>query len=136
MIFFRCVFLTISNFYLILHPKIRYILKTEDGIILMTNNRFYTIKEIFALSGYSVPQLYKFEEFVVFDIGMNRGYASLNFANFDSCSTVYGFEINNETYNLALENLSLNPKLAYKIKTYDYGLSDKDGEVDILSCRL
>ena len=109
----------------------RIYLETEDGIKLLTNNRFYTIKEIFGRDGYSVPQLYQFKEFVVFDIGMNRGYAALKFANYDSCKAVYGFEINQETYDFALENLELNPKLANKIKTYNFGLSDKDDEIDI-----
>ena len=109
----------------------RIYLKTEDGIILATNNRFYTIKEIFARGGYSAPQLYQFKEFVVFDIGMNRGYAALKFANFDSCKAVYGFEINEETYDFSLENFNLNPGIAHKIKLYKFGLSDKNGDVDI-----
>jgi len=109
----------------------RIYLETEDGIKLVTNNRFYTIKEIYGRDGYSVPQLYQFKKFVVFDIGMNRGYAALKFANHDSCKAVYGFEINQDTYEFALENLELNPELAQKIKAYNFGLSDKDGEIDI-----
>ena len=109
----------------------RIYLKTEDGLILSTNNRFYTIKEIFAHNGYSVPQINLFKEFVVFDIGMNRGYASLKFANYESCKEVYGFEINNETYNFALENFNLNPTISHKIKPYNFGLSNVDEEVDI-----
>jgi FkbM family methyltransferase len=109
----------------------RICLETEDGIKLLTNNRFYTLKEIYGRDGYSVPQLYQFKEFVVFDIGMNRGYAALKFANYDSCKTVYGFEINQETYDFALENLDLNPNLAHKIKPYNFGLSDKDDEINI-----
>lgn len=106
-------------------------LKTEDGVILATNNRFYTIKEIFASGGYSIPHLHQFKNFVVFDIGMNRGYAALKFANFDSCKAVYGFEINQETYDFALENFNLNPSIAHKIKPYNFGLSNENGEVDI-----
>ena len=109
----------------------RIYLKTEDGIILVTNNRFYTIKEIFACGGYSVPQLHQFKDFVVFDIGMNRGYAALKFANFDSCKAVYGFEINEETYDFALENFNLNPAIIHKIKPYKFGLSDGNKTVEI-----
>ena len=109
----------------------RIYLETEDGIKLVTNNRFYTIGEIYGRDGYSVPQLYQFKEFVVFDIGMNRGYAALKFANYDSCKAVYGFEINQDTYDFALENLDLNPELANKIKAHNFGLSDEDGEIDI-----
>ena len=64
------------------------LLKTKEGIILGTNNRFYTIKEVIGFDGYSVPQLYMFDDFVVFDVGMNRAYASLRFAQFENCSAV------------------------------------------------
>ena len=109
----------------------RIYLKTEDGIVLVTNNRYGTIKEIFARNGYSVPALYQFKEFVVFDVGMNRGYSALKFAKFDSCKTVYGFEIDHDTYNFALENFDLNPDISYKIKPYNFGLSDEESDVDI-----
>jgi len=112
-------------------PENRIYLKTEDNIILVTNNRLWTIDEIFGRKGYIVPQLYLFDEFVVFDVGMNRGYASLQFANFDSCKTVYGFEIDEITYQLALENFSLNPTLSNKIKPFNFGIYDEECELDL-----
>ncbi|CEL25361.1 FkbM family methyltransferase [Methanobacterium formicicum] len=129
--FFQMCFF--NNIQLLSHSpsENRIYLETEEGIKLVTNNRFYTIGEIYARDGYSVPQLYQFKEFVVFDIGMNRGYAALKFANYDSCKAVYGFEINQDTYDFAIENLDLNPELAHKIKAYNFGLSDKDDEIDI-----
>lgn len=129
--FFQMCFF--NNIKLLAHSPIedRIYLKTEDGITLSTNHRFYTILEIFGRGGYSFHPLYQFKEFVVFDIGMNRGYAALKFANFDSCKEVYGFEINEEAYDFALENFGLNPELANKIKPHKFGLSNEDGEVDI-----
>ena len=109
----------------------KYILKSDEGIIFATNNRILTAEGIFAWNDYMVPQLYIFEEFVVFDIGMNRGYASLKFANFDSCKAVYGFEIDEDTYNLASQNFKFNPHLQHKIKSYNFGLSDLDDDVDL-----
>ena len=100
------------------------LLQTKEGIILGTNNRFYTIKEVIGFDGYSVPQLYQFKEFVVFDIGMNRGYASLRFAEFENCAAVYGFEIDDDTYNKAIYNINLNTPLSKKIKPYNFGLSN------------
>ncbi len=104
----------------------RILLKTDDNIILQTNNRFFTIMEVIGFNGYSVPQLYQFDDFVVFDIGMNRAYASLRFAVFDNCSAVYSFEIDEDTYNKGLENIKLNPYLSKKIHTYNFGLSNKE----------
>jgi len=109
----------------------RIYLKTEDGIILVTNNRFLTIDAVFARNEYSVPQLHSFKDFVVFDIGMNRGYASLKFASYDTCKAVYGFEIDPKTYNLALENFNLNPSLNDKIHPYNFGLYDEECELDL-----
>ena len=109
----------------------RIIIKTKDNIKLSTNNRFYTIKEVIGFNGYSIPQLFEFDNFSVIDIGMNRAYASLWFANFENCTNVYGFEIDEDTYNKAVYNINLNPELSKKIKYYNYGLSDKNEFVDL-----
>ena len=109
----------------------RILLETEDGIILGTNNHIWTIMEINGLNEYIIPQLYSFDDFVVFDIGMNRAYASLKFANFDNCSKVYGFEIDEFTYERAIDNINFNPSLSDKIKPYNFGLSDKDEVVEL-----
>ncbi|WP_407432348.1 FkbM family methyltransferase [Methanobrevibacter sp.] len=109
----------------------RMILKTDDDIVLSTNNHIWTLMEVNGLNEYIIPQLFYFDDFVVFDIGMNRAYASLKFANFDNCSKVYGFEIDEFTYQIALDNIKLNPKLENKIKTYNFGLSDEIETVDL-----
>lgn len=106
-------------------------LKTEDGIVIATNDRFFTIDIVLARKEYSVPQIHQFKEFVVFDIGMNRGYASLNFASYDSCKAVYGFEIDSDTYDFALENFKLNPNLSEKIKPHNFGLYNEERELDL-----
>jgi FkbM family methyltransferase len=109
----------------------RIYLKTKDNIILCTNNRFLTIDTIFGKGEYSSSHLHKFNDFVVFDVGMNRGYAALKFANFDSCKAVYGFEIDPDTYDFALENFRLNPRLSSKIRPYNFGLYNKTTELDL-----
>ena len=109
----------------------RILLKSKEGIIFSTNNHFWTIMEIYGLGGYSIPQLYYFEDFVVLDVGMNRAYASLSFANFDNCSAVYGFEIDKSTYDVALDNINLNPSIKDKITPFNIGLSDCDEFVDL-----
>lgn len=109
----------------------RILIKTDEDILFGTNNRFHTVKEVIGFNGYSIPQLYDFDEFVVFDIGMNRAYASLWFAKFNNCKSVYGFEIDPETYTKALSNINLNPTLANKITPYNFGLSNENEEVDL-----
>ena len=107
------------------------LLKTDDGIILSTNNHVFTIMEIYGLNEYMLPIFYKLEDFIVFDIGMNRAYATLKFASFNNCSAIYGFEIDKVTYDKAVENILLNPQLSNKIKTFNIGLSDVDEIVDL-----
>ena len=109
----------------------RILIKTDDGIVFGTNNRIFTVKEVLGFNGYSIPQLYDFDKFVVFDMGMNRAYASLWFANFNNCLHVYGFEIDSDTYNKALSNINLNPQLSDKISTFNFGLSNENEEVDL-----
>ena len=102
------------------------LIKDKYGTILATDNRYFNISEVIAYDTYSIPHLYEFDDFVVFDIGMNRGYASLRFAEFNNCSKVYGFEIDDVTYNKAVYNKKLNPQLADKLRFYNFGISDKN----------
>lgn len=128
---FRLCFFNNIQFLSYSHLENKLLLQTKDNIILATNNRFYTIKEVIGFNGYSIPNLFQFEKFVVFDIGMNRGYASLWFAKFENCIAVYGFEIDNETFNKAKYNFSLNKSISSKIFPYNFGLSDKNEIVDL-----
>lgn len=107
------------------------LLKDKFGTILATNNRYYNILEVIAYDSYSVPQLYEFDDFVVFDIGMNRGYSSLIFAEFDNCSRVYGFEIDDVTYDKAVYHKKLNPQLADKLKLHNFGISNKNSKEEL-----
>jgi len=130
-----CIYNNIS-FLTILPNKNRIYLKTKDGIILATNQNLFVLKEIFTQNSYLSPKLYEYEEFIFFDIGMHRGYASLAIGQMDSCKAVYGFEIDLNTFNFAQENFALNPRIARKINSYQFGLSDSDKEVNICSIPL
>lgn len=134
-IYEMCIYNDIK-FLTILPNKNRIYLKTKDGIVLTTNQNLFVLREIFTQNSYLSPKLFEYEEFVFFDIGMHRGYASLAISQMDSCNTVYGFEIDSDTYNFAQENFALNPRIAKKINSYQFGLSDSEEEVDIYSIPL
>ena len=69
------------------------------------------------------------EDTVLIDVGMNIALASLFFASKGFIKKVYGFEPFKPTYERALKNLSLNEKsLSDKIRVYNYGLGEEDGE--------
>jgi FkbM family methyltransferase len=64
-------------------------------------------------------------------MGMNRGYSTLWFAQNKKCKAVYGFEIDKDTYNFAANNFKVNQHLSGKINMFDFGLSNKDKEIDL-----
>ncbi|WP_146812359.1 FkbM family methyltransferase, partial [Aneurinibacillus danicus] len=68
---------------------------------------------------------------VVIDIGMNIGIASLYFCNRESVSKVYSFEPFSETYEVAMENIRMNPQLSKKITAYNFGLGIRNAEIDV-----
>ena len=108
-------------------------LKIQDDIIISTDDYYYIVHEIFSDNIYSLPPQISERDFVVFDAGMNRAYASLYFANMPHCKAVYGFELDYKTYQFAEENISLNILLSEKISIYNFGLWNENTTIDILS---
>lgn len=66
---------------------------------------------------------------VVLDIGMNVGFASLQFAAQSQVAAVWSYEPVPATYGRALRNLDRNPDLSAKIRPHNCGLSDSGGEM-------
>lgn len=86
------------------------------------------IEEIF------INQLYDFhslEKYVVCDVGMNIGIASLYFACFDNVEKVYGYEPFLQTFERAKENISLNRELGGKIEVFNYGLGNRNEWIEV-----
>lgn len=84
------------------------------------------LQEVFLHNCYS---FYAGEEsFILFDIGMNVGLASLYFLHYPQTEHVYAFEPFRETYEQALANFSLNDEtLQNRITAYNFALSDYAG---------
>lgn len=111
--------------------KDKFYFKTKDNVIVQSDSNFYVFLEIFADQIYSLPIQFLQRKFYLFDIGMKRGYASLYFANIENCIRVYGYEICDKTYALALENIALNSTLERKIVSHNFGLSDDNKEIEL-----
>jgi FkbM family methyltransferase len=91
----------------------------------------WILREVFAQHIYFIhPKYLKGRDYVVFDIGMNRGYASLYFASQHWCKAVHGFELNEYTVEYARENILLNPQFENKIAVYNFGLGKKDEHLE------
>jgi FkbM family methyltransferase len=97
-------------------------------------NYSYIAYEIFSLGIYNFHYnniISANKKYTVFDIGANRGYSALFFAEKEWCKDVYGFEIIPQTYNYAMENINLNPNYKTKIYFFDYGLGAEDKDVTV-----
>lgn len=81
------------------------------------------INELFLEEGYRIECS---EDFIVIDIGMNMGLASLYFASKDNVRMVYGFEPFPAPYQAAVQNFSLNPEIKNKIVSEMAGLGKLD----------
>jgi FkbM family methyltransferase len=105
----------------------------KDGIQVVTNDDYGIFVEILVDKAYMLPSQLT-DNFCVFDVGMNRGFASLFFANNPNCIKVIGFELDNNIYQRALQNFVLNKILSEKITAYNFGLWNENGQVDIFEC--
>lgn len=90
--------------------------------------------EIFILYEIFVKGEYNYwstAEFVLIDIGMNVGIASLYFAQKEMCREVIGFEPFKPTYDQALTNIKMNVSLLGKIRTYNFGLGSEEKKLEL-----
>ncbi|WP_332864361.1 FkbM family methyltransferase [Pannus brasiliensis] len=101
-----------------------------DGVrlIIETGQELEIAHEIFLLGIYNF--VYD-KPCVAIDIGMNTGFASLFFANRQNVEVVYSYEPFKATYEQALRNIALNPRLAGKIKAFDYGVGAREETITV-----
>lgn len=96
-----------------------------------------SLEELYILSEIYVHGVYNIATatpLVVWDIGMNVGFASLYFAMRDGVYVV-GHEPLRETYHLACDNLRLNPQVARKIRAFNYGIGGADHTETVTYCQ-
>jgi len=110
---------------------------TREGIIasagklrfrITSGEEFYILREILSdgVYNFSVPH----DDVVVWDIGMNAGFASLYFASREQVRAVVGFEPFQPTFADAQFNMALNPELAPKIHLRNFGIAAQSGAKD------
>ena len=106
----------------------------KGNINFITDTQYpWMIREVLCENIYEIDKsLFKYNEYVVFDIGCNRGYATLFFANKEYCKSIYSFELMEPTYQYTIKNVELNPNLKDKIHLYNYGLGNKNETIECL----
>ncbi len=106
----------------------------EDNCISIQGIRFKKtninggINEIFGRRDYEFGTL---TDSIFIDVGANVGDSALYAALNPDIKKVYSYEPFKTTYNMALENIDLNPELKQKILIYNYGWGEKDCEINI-----
>ena len=109
----------------------------DDNLYVKIGRLKYMIQnseELYILHEISVKGIYGCggeKEFVLLDIGMNVGFASLYFSSQDKCKKVIAFEHFKPTYEQALCNFNLNEDFKSKIYAFNYGLGHEDIKLEI-----
>ena len=98
----------------------------EYNIDIVCDEYYGIVEEVFYWKIYDLQKKFNFADYNFFDIGMNRAYTDLYFALDNRCQKCFGFEPFKATYDFAIENINLNPKIKNKIHPYNFGLSNKD----------
>lgn len=119
-----------TNFKLILTDKDEVMANVDDcNLYINSKEEIQLLNEVFAEHMYDIELPY---QSIVLDIGMNIADTALYFASKKNVDLVRGYEPFKPTFEKALRNLELNPGLTSKIEAYNYGLSNRE---DNLECR-
>ena len=114
--------------------KNKTVIFTDKDLNLLTDFEYpWVLMEIFGDNIYkSICSIDMEKQYTLIDIGANRGYTSLYFAQQKNIKNVFCFELVKQTYDFLIKNINLNPKLKSKIKPFCFGLSNKDAEIEIM----
>ncbi len=97
---------------------------------ISTAEEIYIINEIWIEGSYNI-ELNSTKKYVVMDVGMNVGLATLFFCSKDFIKKVYSYEPFKPTFEIAEKNIDQNPNTKAKIQTHNYGLSSKNEELEV-----
>src|ERR1022692_1706817 len=85
--------------------------QTKEGLRVITDQYFWIFIEVLCDRRYTFYRDFTQREYVIFDVGANRGYASMFFALDDKCRNVFSFEPCKKAYEFFGRHMSLNPAL-------------------------
>lgn len=111
---------------------------TEEDIIADFSGTLFYVRnpeDLQVLSEIFVNNEYNFisgRDKIVVDIGMNAGLASLFMAKDPTVREVHAFEPFSLPHARALKNFALNPKTAPKITVNQFGLGERDEQMEVL----
>lgn len=109
----------------------------QEVIAEFSGTRFHinNVEDFQVLSEIFIYNEYNFitgRDKIVIDIGMNAGLASLFLARDPSVQEIHAFEPFSLPHARALKNFALNPRAAAKIKPNQFGLGEKDDQMEVM----
>ena len=106
------------------------VLIAKDGINIFGVSPWHSLvgcKEILIDGEYSFDDK---SNYIMIDIGLNIGITSLHFASKHNIKKIYAYEPFRSTYLQAQNNLKLNKSISDKIVPNNFGLSNKDEQLE------
>ncbi len=106
---------------------------SNGDLNILTDTQYpWIVYEIFLDKIYELQSnINKNSEYNILDIGANRCYASLFFAQKPYVKSIYAFELVKHTAEFAKRILDINPKYKDKIHLFNFGLGKSNEEVTI-----
>jgi FkbM family methyltransferase len=130
---------SINELFILLESPISKIDESNNDMFYITINglkfkvsslsNLVILYEIFIQRIYEVSLFHN--NYVIIDIGMNVGVASIYFADMNWVEKVYGYEPFPDTFNEAINNINLNDRISHKIKPLNIGVSSVTCEKSI-----
>jgi FkbM family methyltransferase len=107
-----------------------------EAIVDVSGLKFYanTVDDVSLTHEVLFDQVYRIDiarPALTIDIGMNLGLSCLTFARHPNIRMVHGYEPFHSTFDRAIRNLKLNPRLSDKIVPHCIGLSNYSDDADI-----
>ena len=124
---------------LMTRPDVKFV-KADDGSLLVKigelqfrindQEELFILCEVFLEGSYNLISPTS-KKIAVIDIGMNVGITSLFYASQSQVNQVFSFEPFTPTFNMAMENIRLNPGVAAKMHPNNFGLAKEKGSMQI-----
>jgi FkbM family methyltransferase len=104
-----------------------------DGVTTYLENLcdFITTRELLVGDYYELLRDAATPGSVVWDIGMNIGAVSVQFAQMPNVARVYGYEPMAHTHACALKTIAANPGCADKVEAVNLGVGGRDYEIQV-----
>lgn len=102
----------------------------QAQFVINDQEELYILSEVFLEGSYNLLAATN-KKIALIDIGMNVGITSLFYASKPEVEKTFSFEPFLPTFNMALNNIKLNPSFSHKLNPNNFGLAKENGSMTI-----